>query len=324
MKTTNSGYSFRHVLGPSAAGHTTLTYLSEHFDHSSRDQWRERLEAREIRLDGNVATGDEGVKPGSVLIWDRPGWIEDVVPMDYQLLYGDESLIAVHKPSGLPTLPGAGFYQNTLLSLVQLEYPTATPLHRLGRATSGIVLFALDRQISATMSRQWELVHKEYRTLVQGEVRFDSVCIQTPIGLLPHPRLGAIYGASWSGKGSRSVVSVLQRRGDATVCSVDLLTGRPHQIRIHLASIGFPLLGDPVYGAGGGIVDNAGLPGDAGYHLHAHRIRFTHPMTKAAIQVEAPLPDCLRIDLSGGIEGPSQPSEAMIPIDPNQTAENHI
>lgn len=301
MKHTNSGYSFRHVLGPSAAGHTTLTYLSQQFNHSSRDQWMERLEAKEIRLDGSVATGDERVKPGDVLIWDRPGWIENVVPINYRVIYGDEFLIAVHKPSGLPTLPGAGFYQNTLLTLVRLAYPTATPLHRLGRATSGIVLFALDRGISATMSRQWEAVQKEYRTLVKGDMQFDSVCIQTPIGLLPHPRLGAIYGASWGGKRSRSVVTVLQRRGDSTVCSVELLTGRPHQIRIHLSSIAYPLLGDPVYGVGWGIVDNPGLPGDAGYWLHAHRIRFIHPVTKEAIVVEAPLPECLRIDEYGNV-----------------------
>lgn len=299
MKPTNSGYSFRHVLGPSAAGHTTLTYLSEQFGHSSREQWLERLGAKEIRLDGVVATGDERVKPGWVLIWDRPGWIEEVVPMDYQLLYRDEFLIAVHKPSGLPTLPGAGFYQNTLLSLVQLEYSTAIPLHRLGRATSGIVLFALDRNISAAMSKRWESVQKEYRTLVQGTMQFDSVGIRTPIGLIPHPRLGEIYGASWGGKRSRSVVSVLQRNEDTTVCSVELLTGRPHQIRIHLASIGYPLHGDPVYASGGGLVDNPGLPGDAGYNLHAHRIRFTHPETGKSILVEAPLPDCLRTDLYG-------------------------
>ncbi len=299
MKPTNAGYSFRHVLGPSASGHTTLTYLSERFDHSSREQWLERLEAKEIRLDGAIATGHERIKPGWVLIWDRPGWIEEEVPLDYEILYDDQCLIAVHKPSGLPTLPGAGFYQNTLLMQVRLVYPTATALHRLGRATSGIVLFALDRNSSAEMSKRWGLVQKEYRTLVRGDMHFDSVGIQTPIGLIPHPRIGEIYGASWCGKRSRSVVSVLQRREDTTVCSVELLTGRPHQIRIHLASIGYPLLGDPVYGSGGGIVDHPGLPGDAGYSLHAHRVRFIHPETGKAILIESPLPECLRTDLCG-------------------------
>jgi 23S rRNA pseudouridine1911/1915/1917 synthase len=77
---------------------------------------------------------------------------------------------------------------------------------------------------------------------------------------------------------------------------VELLTGRPHQIRIHLASIGYPLLGDPVYDHGGGIVENPGLPGDAGYFLHAHRIRFKHPLRGDSILVEAPLPERLTIN----------------------------
>lgn len=297
MKPTNSGYSFRHVLGPSAAGHTTITYLVEYFVHSTQVQWLERIHAREIRVDEFIATGNERLKPGGILVWDRPGWTEEDVPIDYQILYRDEFLIAANKPSGLPTLPGAGFYQNTLLTQVQLAYPTAIPLHRLGRATSGIVLFALDRKTSAAMSKRWEAVQKEYRTLVHGITNFESVSIRTPIGLIPHERLGEIYGASWAGKASRSTVSVLERRASATVCSVQLMTGRPHQIRIHLASIGHPLLGDPVYASGGGIVENPGLPGDPGYYLHAHRISFQHPEIGRSISIDAPLPECLRVDL---------------------------
>ena len=291
----NSGYSFRHVLGPTAAGHTTVTYLVETFTHSTRDQWLERIQAQEIRVDEAIATGNERLRPGGILVWDRPGWTEDLVPTDYQILYRDEILLAVDKPSGLPTLPGAGFYQNTLLTQVQLAYPTAIPLHRLGRATSGIVLFALDRKILAVMSKHWGAVQKEYRTLAQGITDFESVCIRTPIGLIPHPRLGEIHGASLAGKASRSIATVLQKRETATVCSVQILTGRPHQIRIHLASIGHPLVGDPVYGPWGGLVETPGLPGDAGYSLHAHRMRFEHPINGDSILIEAPLPDSLRI-----------------------------
>lgn len=289
MKATNSGYSFRHVLGPSAEGHKTLTYLVETFTHSTQSQWYERIQCGEIQLDGSTATGNEQLTPGSVLIWNRPGWIEEDVPTEYRMLYHDDFLLAVHKPSGLPTLPGAGFYENTLLSLVQSTYPTAKPLHRLGRATSGIVLFALDRLTSAAMSSLWGSVHKEYRTLIRGLPDFDAISVRAPIGLIPHPRLGKIYGATWSGKASRSTVSVLQRRDLCTLCSVEIMTGRPHQIRIHLSSIGYPLLGDPVYGSDGGLVEDPGLPGDAGYSLHAHRLRFQHPATGRTILIEAPL-----------------------------------
>lgn len=296
MGPTNSGYSFRHVLGPSAVGHTTTTYLVANFVHSTQDQWLQRIRAREIQIDGAIASGDERLKPGGVLIWNRPAWTEEEVPTNFGILYRDEFLFAAHKPSGLPTLPGAGFFHNTLLTQVQRVHPTAIPLHRLGRATSGIVLFAFDRKTAASMSKQWGAVHKEYRTLVRGETDFDVLSIRTPIGLIPHPRLGKIYGATWSGKESRSSLSVLQRRSSATICSVELLTGRPHQIRIHLASIGHPLIGDPVYGLGGGIIENPGLPGDSGYFLHAHRIGFHHPVSGDYLSIEAPLPSILSTD----------------------------
>jgi 23S rRNA pseudouridine1911/1915/1917 synthase len=86
----------------------------------------------------------------------------------------------------------------------------------------------------------------------------------------------------------------LQRSAAGTLCSVEIMTGRPHQIRIHLASVGHPLLGDPVYGSGGGILEAPGLPGDAGYILHAHRMKFRHPALGREISIEAPLPECLR------------------------------
>jgi len=290
----NLGYSFRHVLRPSATGQSTIEYLVERFRHSTREQWLARIQAQEVRVNGTIANGAERLEPGGILIWNRPGWAEEEVPSGYQILYRDEVLLAVDKPSGLPTLPGAGFYQNTLLTQVQIEHPTAIPLHRLGRATSGIVLFAYDRKTSAEMTKRWAEVQKEYRTTVQGIATFDSICIRTPIGLIPHPRLGEIYGASWAGKASRSMVNVLQRSADDTLCSVQIMTGRPHQIRIHLASVGHPLVGDPVYGAGGGIVEDPGLPGDAGYALHAHRMQFRHPAMGLEISIEAPLPECLR------------------------------
>lgn len=294
MTSENSGYSFRHVLRPSAAGQSTIEYLVERFRHSTREEWLARIEAQEVRVNGTIANGVERLKPGGILIWDRPGWEEEEVPSGYEILYRDEVLLAVNKPSGLPTLPGAGFYQNTLLTQVQSAHPTAIPLHRLGRATSGIVLFAYDRKTIAEMTKRWGEVQKEYRTVVQGIATFDSICIRTPIGLIPHPRLGEIFGASSAGKASRSMVNVLQRSLAGTLCSVEIMTGRPHQIRIHLASVGHPLLGDPVYGSGGGILEAPGLPGDAGYILHAHRMKFRHPALGLEISIEAPLPECLR------------------------------
>lgn len=293
MTSTNDGYRFRHCVGPEAVGLTPAQYLHLAFGHSSREQWQQRIDAGEIWLSGNQLCGEESLRPGQQLDWLRPGWIEPEVPLDWSEVYRDEQLLAVNKPSGLPTLPGGGFYRHTLLEYVRTNHPGATPLHRLGRGTSGLVLFALDASTRTTMSQQWNAVRKEYRALGLGVAAFESLGIRTPIGHMPHPRLGSMHAASVDGKPSRSLATVLERRRDSTLFEVEIMTGRPHQIRIHLASIGYPLVGEPVYAPGGGILSNEpGLPGDLGYWLHAHRLRFIHPdnLRPMTLECEPPAP----------------------------------
>jgi 23S rRNA pseudouridine1911/1915/1917 synthase len=293
----NEGYGYRHVLCPKASGQSALAYLVQRFAHSNQSEWQIRLEAGEIVLDGKTATGTEPVRAGSVLIWNRPAWLEQDTPQQYNVIYRDEHLLAVDKPSGLPTIPGAGFYLNTLLTFVRSDFSTARPLHRLGRATSGLVLFALDTQTASTISQGWPKVRKQYQALSRLVASEESYDIRSPIGEIAHPRLGKVYAASESGKSARSVARTLQRRYDSTVFEVDLHTGRPHQIRIHLAFIGHPLMGDTLYAAGGQLrTDQPGLPGDAGYWLHAKRLIFEHPVSGDLLDLQAPLPDCLRID----------------------------
>jgi 23S rRNA pseudouridine1911/1915/1917 synthase len=96
---------------------------------------------------------------------------------------------------------------------------------------------------------------------------------------VPHPVIGTVQAACEKGKPSHSVAIALEHRGAHTLFSVEIATGRPHQIRIHMAYAGHPLVGDPVYEAGGGLTPHPGLPGDGGYFLHAHRLQFTHPLT---------------------------------------------
>lgn len=297
--TLNEGYCYRHVLDQGAVGESVLSFLVRNFPHSNETEWRRRLEAGEILLDDQRAGGPESLKPGSILVWNRPGWVECETPRTYGLIYADEHILVVDKPSGLPTLPGAGFYRNTLWSLVQADFGTARPVHRLGRATSGVLLFALNAQAAATLSRRWPQVEKQYLALGSGVALQETYEIRTPIGPQRHPRLGHVHAASAAGKPAHSVARTLERRETTTVFEVDLLTGRPHQIRIHLAAIDHPLAGDPLYAAGGlPRADDPGLPGDAGYWLHARRLKFVHPVSGEPLEFTAPPPDILRCDAS--------------------------
>ena len=194
-------------------------------------------------------------------------------------------------------LAGGGFLENTLLRLVQQQNPNANPVHRLGRATTGIVLFAKTSQAAAQLSADWNTprVQKIYRALAQGVAQQDAYDIQTPIGLVPHPLLGSVWAANPNGrpggKPSKSVAKVISRTAGTTTFEVRLYSGRPHQIRIHLASIGHPLVGDPLYGPSGQPLETLpGLPGDGGYLLHAQFLKFPHPISGEPIQLEAALP----------------------------------
>jgi len=220
-------------------------------------------------------------------------WSEPDSPQHFEVLFDDPHLLAVSKPGGLPTLPGGGFMENTLLRLVQKRTPNANPVHRLGRATTGIVLFTKTPQAAAELSANWNTprIQKIYRALAQGIAQNDAYEILTPIGLVPHPRIGSVWAANPSGKPSKSLARVISRTASTTTFEVSLHSGRPHQIRIHLASIGHPLVGDPLYGLTGLPLESLpGLPGDGGYFLHAQFLKFHHPITGEQIDLEAALP----------------------------------
>ena len=254
----NRGYAYTTIIGGKHRGQTLLSHLASLYPHSTPQAWQQKLNNGEVTLNGTTATGGESVTSGQTLVWNRPAWTEPDSPQHFEVLFDDPHLLAVNKPSGLPTLPGGGFMENTLLRLVQKQFPSANPVHRLGRGTSGIVLFAKTPQAAAHLCANWNTpkVQKIYRALAQNIAEHDAYEILTPIGLVPHPRLGQVWAAKPDGKPSKSLAKVIARRASntagtktgTTTFEVSLHSGRPHQIRIHLASIGHPLVGDPLYG----------------------------------------------------------------------------
>ena len=204
----NNGCIYESQILPGEAGRTLLAHLAATYRHSDCDTWRARLASGEVALDDRLAAGDERLRAGQRLVWARPPWDEPEVPLAFSVLHIDAALLVVDKPAGLPTLPAGGFLEHTLWALIRTQHPEASPVHRLGRFTSGLVLFARSHDAGASLSRAWRnhRVTKDYRALGAGRPAWTMREVTAPIGPVPHRRLGTVFGASEAGKPARSVL----------------------------------------------------------------------------------------------------------------------
>jgi len=166
----NRGHAYTTIISSKHHGQTLLSHLASLYPHSTPQAWQQRLNNCEVTVNGVTATGSESLISGQTLVWNRPPWIEPDSPQHFEVLFDDPHLLAVNKPGGLPTLPGGGFMENTLLRLVQKQIPNANPVHRLGRATTGIVLFAKTRQAASKLGADWNTprIQKIYWALAQN------------------------------------------------------------------------------------------------------------------------------------------------------------
>ena len=292
----NPGYRYRLQLGAEARGQRALGYLAARFDHSTPETWAARFDAGEVELDGRRAEAATLLAPGQWLEWNRPPWEEPEMPLRFDVIHEDAELLVVAKPSGLPTAPAGGFFAHTLLTLVQARDPEWAPMHRLGRGTSGLVVFARTAEARSHVQGQLRAhaIEKRYLALASGQLQPQR--IEAPIGPVQHARLGEVFAARADGRTSQSIVERVWPRGESTLAEVRIVTGRPHQIRIHLAYAGHPLVGDPLYAIGGlPLPELPALPGDGGYLLHAWRLALTHPRDGRRLELEAPPPAQLAI-----------------------------
>ncbi len=216
-----------------------------------------------------------------------------------QVVYEDADVLIIDKPSGLVTHPSPGHNSGTLVNALlgrggAEAYGTVAGedrpgiVHRLDRDTSGLIVVARnDRAQTALMAQlKARRVKKTYLALVQGQMPAENGRIEAPIGR--DPRHYSHMAVLPSGKPSTTGYHVRERFAAWSLLEVDLQTGRTHQIRVHLASIGHPVAGDPVYATGAA---RSGPDGLARLFLHSWRIEFTSPSGDRLIRAEAPLPD---------------------------------
>ena len=298
----NSGYSYPDRVSRSGEGSSVLDFYVRTYRHSTAAEWLRKIEAGEVSLNGRKASPGDVLRRGDLLVYRRPPWEEPEAPGEFGTLYEDGDVLVLDKPSGLPVLPGGFFLETTLLHLARRRFgPGCSPLHRLGRGTSGAILFTRGpgaaRALATAMAERRIL--KVYLALASGTAMPDAFTVEAPVGPVPHRLPATVNAYRPDGRPSVSRVRVLRRlpERDSTLVEVTIPTGRPHQIRIHLAFAGHPLAGDPLYRAGGlprgdGVDDErAATPGATGYLLHSWKIGFPHPASGEEALVVCPPPD---------------------------------
>ena len=301
----NSGYDYPDRVDRADTGLTVLGFYARRYRHSSHAEWRDKIVRGEVTLNGRPASAEDPLSAGDLLVYHRPPWDEPEAPTGFGALFEDDDVLVLDKPSGLPVLPGGFFLETTLLHLVRRRFgPSCSPLHRLGRGTSGAILFTRNHGAARSLAKAMfeRRILKVYLALASGTSMPDVFTVDAPIGPVPHTLPATLNAYRPDGRPSISHVRVIRRLPDkdASLVEVTIPTGRPHQIRIHLAYAGFPLVGDPLYLTGGipradGLDDEwSTTPGATGYLLHSWKIGFPHPTRGGRIEVVCPPPPALR------------------------------
>jgi 23S rRNA pseudouridine1911/1915/1917 synthase len=290
-------------------------YLASRFPDYSRSVLQKVIDAEAVLVNGRPIKASYKVRVGDCIrVW-LPELAEEIpAPEDIpiEVVYEDEALTIVNKPPGMVTHPAKGHWSGTLVNALQFHFDALSTLagahrpgivHRLDRDTSGLVIVAKSDLAHAGLAHQFEqrTVHKEYLALVAGDPQRDSDSIERAIGFHPtHREKMAIRAPEDGGKEAVTFYQVVQRFGKYTLVRCTPATGRTHQIRVHLAHIGHPIVADKAYSGRDrltlGDVRGDSCPGAdtvllARQALHAHRLRLFHPLTGRELDLTAPLPD---------------------------------
>jgi len=250
----------------------------------------------------------DDLQPGDVITLHLPetpssDLVAEEIPLD--ILFEDEALLVINKPAGLVVHPAQGHPGGTLVNALMARYPDLAAMqtveanaqsrpgivHRLDRDTSGVIVVARTAEALHSLQRQFKAhtVEKTYLALVFGQPDMPAGIIDVPLGRDPRHRQK--FAARADGKAARTHYQVRETFNYYSLLEIGLETGRTHQIRVHLAWLGCPVVGDTVYGRR---KNSLGLTRQ---FLHAWRLRFDHPVTGEILEVEAPLAEDLEVIL---------------------------
>ncbi len=277
------------------AGQRLDHFLQRLLPEFSRSRLQDWIKAANVRVNGAGRKPSYEVRAGDhIEVEPAPAAplraAAEEIPLE--ILYEDDDLIAVNKPAGMVVHAGAGVTRGTLVNALLSRFQRLSGLggdlrpgivHRLDRQTSGVILVAKHDAAHRALQAQFasRKVRKFYLALVQGVVKNDRGEIDLPIARDPVRRI-RMTARLGSGRTANTEFRVERRFAGFTYLQVRIGTGRTHQIRVHLASLGHPVAGDRLYGA-----PPSGKPR---FFLHAHRIRFLHPTTGEPLEIVAPLP----------------------------------
>lgn len=279
-------------------------YLSQELAEFSRSRLQQLIEQGNVQINGNVCTSKKiNLQTGDRLLVTIPQPIAlDLQPeaIPLEILFEDDSLIIVNKPAGLVVHPAAGHENGTLVNALLAHCHNLAGIggvqrpgivHRLDKDTTGAIMVAKTDQAHQHLQAQLKAktARRDYLGVVHGSSRADSGTIDQPIGRNPIDRKKmAIVSPEKGGRLAVTHWQIQERLGNYSLLHFQLETGRTHQIRVHSAYLGHPIVGDPVYGAGGNL--GVKLTGQA---LHAWRLQLLHPLSNELIEVTAPLPKTL-------------------------------
>lgn len=264
-----------------------------------------RSYVQKLIKDGHVKVGDKTVKANYKLSYDEiirveipdltePDIVAENIPLD--ILYEDDDILFVNKPKGMVVHPAAGHYSGTLVNALMYHCGDSLSgingvmrpgiVHRIDMDTTGSLLVCKNDVAHQKLAEQLKehSIHRIYHALVHGNIKEDSGTINAPIGRHPIDRKKMSINTQ-NGREAITHYEVLERFGDYTYIACKLETGRSHQIRVHMASIRHPLVGDLVYGP-----QKCPFPNLQGQTLHAKTLGIIHPRTGEYLEVNAPLP----------------------------------